>query len=517
MRKQKIALTFASAIVGVFALSVGAIAERPPGAGNGGGGGGGNAPPDYGDLFVLYRDASGVPILTDDSCVQPLAAETFEGCIQIPGTEVPADCRIIPVDPQTCAVPIGYTIYTREADFGRINEARSPVTVFESQLEDVMVNLGTAGCLSLDPAGRPVYGSLDLGGDEPVVLTSTVDSPLQNLAIYRQLMLEGSLPGGLVLPGMEDPQGWLFTAARALGAASDKAGEVTIDLWAYLNDILGLTDPGVTTALSKNCIEVKEEVMGKIEMVQKCFLDVSAFGYTRSGEYMSLPMPAYIPADGPEDGVFEYLDQVGPNSFEIVSGSILDAVFPDEAAGNGSIEYSGSNVEAFAKSADDSRTVIQFMHNWAVPGELETPVPCGAAADVFYDVSISDVSGLQVPVRMVAGTEGREGIVTVVNNGPAEATGTVMVTGVDLDMMPIGPLYRVVDGVVTEEEIFDIPEEFTLPAGYSKSWTFFFSIDYATRITWEAEADAEFDVNLVNNSVTEETVVNRAKGGGGGH
>ena len=42
-------------------------------------------------------------------------------------------------------------------------------------------------------------------------------------------------------------------------------------------------------------------------------------------------------------------------------------------------------------------------------------------------------------------------------------------------------------------------------------------MDYATKITWKAVADAESDVNLANNSVTEDTVVNRAKGGGGGH
>ena len=255
--------------------------------------------------------------------------------------------------------------------------------------------------------------------------------------------------------------------------------------------------------------------MGKIEMVQKCFLDVSTFGYTRSAEYGALPTPSYIPEEDPQAGVFEYLDQFGPNAFEIVQGPILNAVFDDGM--DGYIAYTGTNAKAFAQLADDARAVIDFMHNWPVPGDLGTPVVCDAAGDVFYDVSISDVSGLQVPVRMVAGTEGREGTVTVVNSGPAEATGTVMVTGVDLDLLPIGPLYRVVDGVVTEEVIFDDAEEFTLPAGFSQSWTFFFSMDYATKITWTAVADAEFDVNLANNSVTEDTVVNRAKGGGGGH
>jgi hypothetical protein len=502
------------AVVGVFAVSTGTMAERPPGAG-GGGGGGSKAPPDYGDLYVLYRYPSGIPVLTADSCVQPLAAEPFDGCIQKPGTTDPADCLIIPVDPATCAVPLDYAIYTQEADFGRINEARSPDAVFDTQLEEVMVNIATAGCLTLDPAGRPVYSSLDTDGEVPVVLTSTVDSPLQNLAIYRQLMLEGSLPGGVVLPGMEEPNGWMSTAAHALGAASDKAGKVTIDVWAYLNDILGLTDMTGPAALERECIMVKEEVMGKIVMVEKCFLLVGDFAYTRSADYTSLPRPPYIPAELPQEGYFEYLKQTGVNIFQIVDGPILNAVFADGAGGY--VEYSESGAEAFAQMADDARAVIDFMHIWAVPGGLETTVPCEVGADTFYDVFISDMSGLQVPVRMVAGTEGREGVVTVSNDGPADATGTVMVTGVDLDGLPIGPLYAVVDGVVTEDPIFVTPEEFTLPAGYSKSWTFFFSMDYATKITWTAVADAEFDVNLENNTVMEETVVNRAKGGSGGH
>ena len=36
------------------------------------GGGGGSEPPDLGDLFILYRDANGVPILTTESCQQPI-------------------------------------------------------------------------------------------------------------------------------------------------------------------------------------------------------------------------------------------------------------------------------------------------------------------------------------------------------------------------------------------------------------------------------------------------------------
>ena len=48
----------------------------------------------------------------------------------------------------------------------------------------------------------------------------------------------------------------LDTAARGLGAGSDKTGEVNVDLVAYLNQIMGLSDPVTSTILDpKICIE----------------------------------------------------------------------------------------------------------------------------------------------------------------------------------------------------------------------------------------------------------------------
>ena len=40
-------------------------------------------------------------------------------------------------------------------------------------------------------------------------------------------------------------------------------------------------------------------------------------------------------------------------------------------------------------------------------------------------------------------------------------------------------------------------------------------MDEATTIEWTATAEAEFDVNLDNNTVEAETVVRATKGGGG--
>ena len=58
-----------AALIGLLAFSGSALAAKPTNPGGGGGGGGGTpAPPDLGDLIILYRAPNGVPYLTGDSC-----------------------------------------------------------------------------------------------------------------------------------------------------------------------------------------------------------------------------------------------------------------------------------------------------------------------------------------------------------------------------------------------------------------------------------------------------------------
>ena len=357
--------------------------------------------------------------------------------------------------------------------------------------------------------------------EESYVVTSTVDSPLQHLAMYRQFMMEGTLG-----PNIDLPRSWIDAAATSLGAAADKSGFVGVDLVVYLNEILGLTETSANVMLSRECISVKEEVMGVIQHVQKCFLDYSSYDdgngywYNRYENFSALPAPPYIFTNTypTGEGIFEYLWLLteDPLTFNIVKGPILDAV-PELSADP---TYTDWNIGGFATAADDSRAVIDFFHTWPVPGDYVTPVPCEAAGDVYYDVAISADSGLQVPKRMVADTEGREGTVTVSNAGPADASGVVQLIGVDSDGAVIGPLYLVEDGAPTETEVFtaanSYEEPFELAAGYSASWTFFFSMDYGTTITWTAEAIAADDVNGSNNLVEEVTVVTARQGGGNG-
>jgi len=490
----------------MLTISASALAARPPDAGNGGGGGGGGGtePPDFGDLIILYRDEDGVPHLTGDDCQQPLPSATCDTMVCTLVDGVPTGVDVLPVDPATCAVTAECAACTEEVDFGRINVARAPASVFEAQLADVIVNLATADCLTLDPAGRLVANRVVVNPDTLLdeVLTSTIDSPLQNLAIYRQLMLTGTLGAPL-------PQGasTLDTAARGLGVASDKTGEVNKDVVAYLNSIMGLSDLATPTILDpKICIDIKQEVKGVVQLVEECFLDYGAYGYERLLNFGALPAPAYIPDTGPVEGYFEHLAVLNmgpPPSFHILQDSINTTVFA------GLPGFTLGNIGGFAQAADDTRAVINFMHDWPIPDAdfFATPVPCLASGDIAYDVSISEESGLQVPAQMVDGQEeGREFTVTVTHvGGDDPATGTVTVTAIPDAGGPI-------DG---SPWVFPFVD---LQPGTNDSWTTVFTIDLGQRTTinWTAIAAAPDDVNPTNNTVTATTSVKVTGGGGGG-
>jgi hypothetical protein len=509
-------------------------------------------PPDFGDLIILYRDDDGVPFPSDATmvpdpetgmmvdgglCWQPIAFNVSDdGSTACPASCVvesfPVGAAVVDVNQYNCAVVDGCSGCTQEVDFGRINAARSPDEVFDSQLADVVVNLATADCVTLDPAGRLV-ASRDVEGE---ALSGTIDSPLQNLAIYKQLMLTGTI-------GVPLPADTLDTAARGIGAGSDKSGEVNVDLVAYLNQIMGLSATTTSTILDpKLCETYREEVQGVIQLVEKCFLDYGNYEYERatnfSTDFESLPAPAYIPADDPRDGWFEYLawdplSGLEDPTFKVLMGPILDAVFcvdpvlgpvnpdfvtqlcttPAEVADG----FLGNNIGGFAQAADDTRAVIDFMHNWPVPGDFPTPVTCEASGDTAYDISISEESGLQVPKNVVDGTEGREFIVTVAHvGGDDTASGTVTVTAIsavggdilaDLDE----------DGVLDDRSPFVFT--FTdLAPGTSQSFSALFTVDIGQRtvIDWTAIANAEFDVNPANNAVTAVSNVKVTGSGGGG-
>jgi len=365
--------------------------------------------PDYGDLVYLLRDDNGVPIPSEDGCRQPLAFPTNDNCPMVAEVDCP--------DPTTCVVPLvndeeticgitpGFESCVREVEFGRMSVSRSPEDIFTRQLCDVVTTLDAADQIQLDPAGRLVAFS-SIEGVEP----KTIDSPVQNLAIYWLLMLNNGnlqintdlLPGADGIDACADvlnksiplPASAVITAARGLGAASDKGGKVDVDLIAYLNRILGLTDEGVTGTLFPNdsidlCKFYTEEDKGVAVQNEECFLDYRSFDYLRETNFgEELPDPPYVPLENPEVGWFEYLwlypdatTLEGDPLFFIKQGPILNAVFPLLNELGEAIDIdpgeTGGNIAGFAQAADDARAVINFMH--------EHPVPVGYETEVIYE------------------------------------------------------------------------------------------------------------------------------------
>ena len=119
-----------------------------------------------------------------------------------------------------------------EVELGRLNVGRAPGHVLEraeyealSQYTPTMAGLYS---LSAEEAAAALQtGYFDL---------ARIDSPLQNLAMYKDVMTFGRSQ----LPGVENDQ--LELAAIFLGSASDKTIPVTEDTVTAINRILGLVD-----------------------------------------------------------------------------------------------------------------------------------------------------------------------------------------------------------------------------------------------------------------------------------
>jgi len=276
--------------------------DRPPWAGGDPGenphSGGGDGKPDsagtmkgdeYGDLIVLLRDPdTGEPLTNIEGeyyvCTDAACSET----------EFTVDGE----------VPAGVTPI--EVDFGRAAVARSPDEVIDKALTDAITKLTADGVvLATDPAGRITY---TVDG-----ITSTIDSPLENLALYIDLV------NGLdsdSLSAAEEALGdlaTLNTAAALFAGVADKTGDIGIDYLVYQNVITDVVEQGD-------------------------YYDYDGFSYTR---------------DYPDN--YSYFVQVG----DVVETKTLDVNDYLEAI-NGDLPT--GDAALFAAAADDALEVIELVH-----------------------------------------------------------------------------------------------------------------------------------------------------------
>jgi hypothetical protein len=262
-------------------------------------------------MYVILRDDNGVPILNEAGFVQPIDANGNLGALDEEGA---------PIDP---------TLAT-EVELGRLNVGRAPTQVLDRRAEEVITMLNSATDLALDAAGRLV---VTVDG-----VAKTIDSPLENLAIYVALMTTGTIPGVDDLPGtefdhlvdgvltVED----LASAAAFAAAAMDKTGSFSVDEVAYLNAFLGIN------------IETAGDVSYSV-------FDYSEFSYDRSDTY--------------GDVTVEVLVQQPDGSWVPTVINVYETIF-------GSVDYSGSgSISVFSQAADDARSIVNFIHEYALPAD----------------------------------------------------------------------------------------------------------------------------------------------------
>jgi hypothetical protein len=236
-----------------------------------------------------------------------------------------ADGNLIALDEE--GHPVDETL-TQEVELGRLNIGRAPASVLDRRADEVITLLNAATDLTVDAAGRLV---LSIGG-----VAQTIDSPLENLAIYVALLTEGTIPGVDDLPGtaydlMVDGQYTvedLQASVSFLAAATDKTGVFTSDEIAYIDAFLD-----INTATSGD--------------VTYSVMDYSSFTYDREDTY--------------GDRTVVILVAQSDGSFVPTELNVYDAVFDAVPASD------AGSLDAYTFAADDARSVVNFVHEYEVP------------------------------------------------------------------------------------------------------------------------------------------------------
>ncbi|MBW8372019.1 MAG: hypothetical protein K0M66_13750 [Thiobacillus sp.] len=292
--------------------------DRPVWAGvKGGKSGGGGKPAGagskkgdlFGDMVVLLRDANGAPILTADGLVQVIAYYYPAGSTTlVPLKDASGNLVTIPYNAEGDLLPsvtvggVTYDVFGAEVELGRLSVGRAPEKVLTHSLDEALSKLTAAGAVvAVDSTGRLTVNGV------------TIDSPLENLALYDKYMTTGSLPG-VTLPAN-------FNPAALLAAAGDKTGTLSVDTVVYMNSILGI-NTGTT------------------------YYDFSSVNYDRATTWSSATATVLVKQP---DG-----------SFVPTVVSLYDAVF---GSTNWVDPTAVGGADDFAAAANDYLQVIEFVHD----------------------------------------------------------------------------------------------------------------------------------------------------------
>ncbi|MDP1928005.1 MAG: hypothetical protein Q8K62_05780 [Thiobacillus sp.] len=294
--------------------------DRPVWAGvKGGKSGGGGKPAGagskkgdlFGDMVILLRDANGAPVLTAAGLVQVVAYVYDATGALVPLKDASGNLVTIPYNAEGDLLPtvtvggVTYDVFGAEVELGRLSVGRAPEKVLTHSLDEALSKLTAVGAvIAVDSTGRLTVNGV------------TIDSPLENLALYDKYMTTGSLPG-VTLPAN-------FNPAALLAAAGDKTGTLSVDTVVYMNSILGINS-GTT------------------------YYDFSSVNYDRATTWSTATATVLV---------------LQPNgSYLPTVVNLYDAVF---GSTNWTDPTAVGGADDFAAAANDYLQVIEFVHDNAV-------------------------------------------------------------------------------------------------------------------------------------------------------
>lgn len=268
---------------------------------------------DYGDIWVILRNDDGTPVLDDNGNIQPCLDPACTDVVQLT---------------EDGELPPEYADKVIEVEFGRLNVARSPSKVIEHSLVEALSKLdgGVLGdTVTLDAAGRLVVDG------------SAIDSPLENLALYKALLTAPVTDGVVTVSVSTTVEGagkvtYTFTlpaserldlAASMLAAASDKTGDLNVDEIVNISKFLGVDDE--LAAL------------------------VGDYTYDRTDTYGDVTVWVLI--------------ETAPNVYTPTEVRILDVVTFDTIP---AIDGDDDGIDRFSQAADDSVQVLEYVHDNAI-------------------------------------------------------------------------------------------------------------------------------------------------------
>jgi hypothetical protein len=412
----------------------------------------------YGDLWVMERDESGVPLLYPLKYLVEYQDVPVDGIIDVvnPKLDGSFDLKVLVRDeagyvifdsegkPQTDNVTIepnidGYVVgidnvialYDAEGEvlptvalhvvpieMGRLNIIRSPSTVISKRLTEVIKNFGdgTVANVTRDFCGRIMMfrtdEAIELGAED-----KPIDSPLENLAIYKELMLhgfaqsaednglkflieqDGELGGfdlqlrvdqgegvwddspksydeftGIVeLTGIDEQDNIIMNlAASCMAAGSDKSNTLLIDEIVFVNLFMGIPEVsgnGIDTQAEEiTCflptIEQEIRMMDKTDKHEysryRYYVDYSAFTYDRTKFQETLLDFVTIVLNGGVSEIVTLKDNMILHDVLMgtaVTGGVIDIEYTETG------DHPTTGAFGFACQADDYVQALEVVHN----------------------------------------------------------------------------------------------------------------------------------------------------------